>query len=584
MPGVNVPAIKVDTVGYPIGWRKIAVFNVEPRGALVRNAAGKVAYSFRDADLKSLGVDEASRDPVWQADFSGLNEPGRYTIEVGNAKSDPFTIGKGLYAEALAAGMKSFYLQRCRTALTAPYAEWQGKAYTRSAACHVHEDIGWDYASYPKKEQKWKVVAGWHDAGNFDMYIPSTAPTAQALLIAYETHPKSFGDDSNIPESKNGIPDILDEVRWGLEWVLSLQEPSTGAFRAREAVFDFSDPDPVKERKPRWVSGVGSASTAKATAVLAQAARLYRKHDGAFAARCEKAARAGFAFLEKHPERIFVDGKGSEQPLWDDSPEYKEIGARFAAATEMYRAFRLPAALTRLQSFLPDPETQPAKFVEGGWPNLSRFAFMSLALDAQAPAALRNEAKQRLLAAVETLRPQIERDGYLCATTPAGYYWGHNANLMEKAHELAFAARLDPSRTWLVEAARDQWHWMLGRNPNGYSMITRVGKGPERMYSMEWGHSDPPPPGFLVGGPNGASMPYLAPGAPAKALLWDNPSPLKSGLPAHSLWHWEQSDLWEGRFVAQGSWTGGWYAVTEPDIYYNAHAVLVAAELQDPPG
>ena len=580
MPGLNVPAIKVDTVGYPVGWRKLAVFNVAPAGAVVKDAEGRVAYTFRAADVKDRGVDAASQDPVWQADFSALDQPGRYTLEVAGVKSDPFLIGKGAYAKALAAGMKFFYLQRCRTPLPEPYAEWEGKAYTRSAACHVHADDGWDYTTYPKKEKKWTLVGGWHDAGNFDMYIPSTGPSAQALLMAYESHPALFGDDTNIPESHNHVPDVLDEVRWGLDWILSLQEPDTGAFRAHEAVYEWSDPDPVKERKTRWVAGVGSASTAKATAVLAQAARVFKKFDAAFAARCEEAARAGFAFLEQHPERIFVDGKGSEQPLWDDSPEYHEVGARFTAAVEIYRSFRLPLALVRARSFLSDPETQPGKFIEGGWPNLSRFAFMSLFDDAKAPADLRAEAKTRLLAAVETLRPQIERDGYLCATTPTGYYWGHNSNLLEKAHDLAFAARLDPSRAWLKEAARDQWHWILGRNPNGYSMVTRVGKGPDRIYSMEWGHSNPPPPGFVVGGPNSANMGYLAPGAPAKALLWDNSTPLASGLPAHSLWHWEQSDLWDGHFVPRGSWDGGWYAVTEPDIYYNATYVLVAAEME----
>lgn len=341
-----------------------------------------------------------------------------------------------------------------------------------------------------------------------------------------------------------------------------------------------SDPDPVKERKPQWVAGVGTASTAKATAVLAQAARVFKKFDPAFALTCAKAARAGFAFLEKHSERILVDGKGSDQPLWDDSTEYPESGARFTAAVEMYRSFRAASALASVRSLLSDPETQPAKFVEGGWPNLSRFGFMGLVSDKGVPADLQAEAKARLLAAVETQRPQIEKDGYLCATTPKGYYWGANSNLLEKAHEMAFALRLDPTRVWLREAARDQWHWILGRNPNGYSMVTRVGKGPDRIYSMEWGHADPPVPGYLIGGPNSSEFGFLAPFAPAKALLWDNPKPLSSGLPAHSLWHWEQPDLWDGGFLPKNTWDNGWWAVTEPDIYYNAALVLVATEMQ----
>ena len=202
--------------------------------------SGASGLHVRPADLKDRGKDAASQDLVWQGDFSALEKPGRYTIEVGSAQSDPFTIGRHLYQSALELGLKHFYFQRCRTVLEKPYAEYEGKAYTRSA----HADDGWDYATYPEKKRKWQLVAGWHDAGNFDMYIPSTGPAAQAPLIAYEAHPALFSDATNIPESHNQIPDILDEVRWGLSWILSMQELDTGAFRAREAVYDWSDPDP----------------------------------------------------------------------------------------------------------------------------------------------------------------------------------------------------------------------------------------------------------------------------------------------------------------------------------------------------
>jgi hypothetical protein len=148
---------------------------------------------------------------------------------------------------------------------------------------------------------------------------------------------------------------------------------------------------------------------------------------------------------------------------------------------------------------------------------------------------------------------------------------------MEKQHLLMMAARLHPEQKWLVEAARDQWHWILGRNPNGFSMITRVGKGPDRFYHMEWGPMEPPPPGFLIDGPNSKNAGWLAPGAPAKALLWDNPKALRSGLPPGSLWHWRQSDLWDGGFVDEGAWGDGWWTVVEPDILYSANFVVAAA-------
>jgi endoglucanase len=583
VPGKNVAAIKVDTVGYPLDWRKLAMLNVAPNGAVVKDAAGNVAYTFKPTDIVDKGKDPSSQDAVWQLDFSALKTPGRYVVESAGATSDSFSLGAGLYREALRAALKHFYFQRCRTQLAAPYASWNGDTFTRNAPCHVHADVAWDYGDYPEKKRRWHVEAGWHDAGNYSQYVPTTAPTAQALLNAYERRPALFGDgDGNLPESGNHVPDILDEAKWGLTWLLSMQEPTSGAFRARESVFDWDEGKPDADRKPHWVAGVGTASTAKAASVLAVAARVYKKWDAAFAARCEKASRAAWAFLEQHPERILVDGKGSGQTLWDDSTEYQEGGARLIAAVEIWRSFRLPAALASAQKLLADPETQPKKFFDGAWADLARWGLTGLAFDDKTPAALRNEAKQRLLAAVELARPQVETlDGYRCASTPTDYYWGHNSNLLEKAYQFAIALQLDPSRSWLREALRDQWHWILGRNPNGYSMVTRVGKGPERLYHTEWGDVKGPIPGYLLGGPNASEMGFLAPGAPAKALLWDNPRALRSGLPPHSLWHAEQSDLWDGGFVAERETSPGWWAVSEPDIYYNANLVLVAAELQD---
>jgi endoglucanase len=583
MPGKNVPAIKVDTVGYPTDWRKLAIFNVPPSGAVVKDEAGKVVLSIEAADIVDKGVDESSKDPSWQVDFSRLKTPGRYYLEVAGQRSDRFAIGSGLYRETLRAALKHFYFQRCRTKLEAPYATWQGDTFGRATACHAHEDVGWDYADYPEKKRKWHVEAGWHDAGNYSQYVPSTAPSAQALLAAYERHPQLFNDgDGNIPESGNKIPDILDEARYGLLWLLSMQEPDTGAVRGREAVYDWDEGKPQDDRKVRWVAGVGTASTAKVASVMAVAARVFKKWDATFAARCEKSSRAAWAFLEKHPERILVDGKGSGQTLWDDSTEYQEGGARFIAAVETWKSFRLPAALERIQALMNDEQTQPQKFFDGAWADLSRWGLAALALDDKTPPAIRAEAKKRLVAATDIARAQIEqKDGYRCASNPGDYYWGHNSNLVEKAYEFAIALQLEPSQTWLREALRDQWHWILGRNPNGYSMITRIGKGPERIYHTEWGDVKGPVPGYLVGGPNSSEMGFLAPGAPAKALLWDNEKPLRSGLPPHSLWHSAQSDLWDGGFVKERGTDPGWWAITEPDIYYNANLVLLAAELQD---
>ena len=583
MPGVNVPAIKVNTVGYPPDWAKLAVFNVPPEGAVVRAVGGEVAYTVAAGDVRARGQDPASGDDVWWVDFSALTDEGRYVLEQGAARSDAFDIAQDLYGRALTLALKQFYFQRCRTPLTAPYAVFEGDAFTRDRACHQHAGIAWDLTEYPEHKTRWTPDAGWHDAGNFEMYVPSTAPTAQALLMAYEAHPELFPDGQlEIPESGNGIPDLLDEARWGLRWVLSMQDPS-GGFRNREAVMKWGEPGPADaDDAVHWVSGVGTASTAKATAALSVAARVYQPHDPFFAEQCEKAARRGWDFLQAHSKRIVVDSKGSPQPLWDDGAEYsREGGSRLLAAAEVWRTFRDAVALEHTRRLLRDPQTQVDEFLRGAWVNMARWALMTLALDPETPDEIRDEAKARLLKAAIEIRNLASTGGYRVASSPDDYYWGSNSNLMERTHLLLTLYRLDPTQPWALAAAQDQWHWLLGRNPNGYSMVTRVGKGPTRVYHLEWGRKARMPPGILVGGPNGKEGAFLSPTAPAKALLWDNPNPIAGPIPipAHAMWHTEQAALWDGQFARRNDWSVGWWIVAEGDVYYNANLVLVATEM-----
>ena len=129
---------------------------------------------------------------------------------------------------------------------------------------------------------------------------------------------------------------------------------------------------------------------------------------------------------------------------------------------------------------------------------------------------------------------------------------------------------------WILEAARDQWHWILGRNPNGYSMVTRVGKG--RRGSTTWVGARAAAPGFLIDGPN-ATEPASGAGRASQGAALGNPEPLRTGLPAHALWHWRESDLWDGGFAPEGDWAKGWWAVQEPDILYSGNYVLAGASL-----
>ncbi|MBN2717352.1 MAG: glycoside hydrolase family 9 protein [Deltaproteobacteria bacterium] len=628
-PGVNVPVIKVDTVGYVDDWKKMVIFNVDPTGATVKDDAGNLALKITPDMVTHFGLDKESQDEVWHVDISSLKKKGRYYVEAADVKNEQYRSDRFIVddywqvqGDSVRTLVKSFYYQRTRTALEDPYAKWNGHSYLREGVSHVHEDVGWDWQYYPEKKEKWQesedkkwwpgeqLKKGWFDAGNLDMYIDSTGISAQILLIAYAMRSELFKDnEQNIPESGNGVPDILDETTWGLDWIMSLQQKD-GGFRHSEAVFGWTGPMAADEDKTvRWIRPESTSSTAKAIAVLAMASAIY----GGFPAYREMAdkyrtaAKLGWQWLMKHPAQMRWNQLDSPQPAWDDRNShdkgvvsevidrngdyfYNDIGARFGAAVEMWVRFRDKDALANILGMIKVDQFDQVHDVEsvtnGSWRNIARYGLVELAYDEGSPTELRTFAKEKLIqCADEWLIPRWEKDGYKIVALGWEYYWGIAANTAEKVHLLAMVAKLTGDRKYM-EAARDNWHWLMGRNPNAYSMATGIGRAPTKLYHIEWGpYADdldiPPPPGFVIVGPNYRDLPALSPNAPAKALLWDNQTSTRVGGKPHQMWHWKQEELWDGGFEVEGNWNKGWWYVVETDLLYSADFVLAAIAIRD---
>lgn len=630
-PGVNVPVIKVNTLGYATDWKKMVIFNVDPKGAVVKNAAGKAVLTIADKHITKWGFDKISQDDVWQVDISEIKKKGTYTIEAAEMKnewykSDTFVIDDywKVHGHAVQTLIKSFYFQRTRTNIVDPYAKWNGHSYIREGVSHTYEDVGWDWQFYPEKKEKWQESAdkkwwpgeqikkGWFDAGNFDMYIDSTGISAQILLIAYALAPERFKDgEQNIPESGNKVPDILDETTWALDWIMSMQQKD-GGFRHSEAVATWTGAMPADADKTvRWIRPESTSSTAKAVSVLAMASVLYKDFPdyADIAKKYEEAAKLGWAWLLKHPAQMRWNPANSPQPGWDDRVShdkqeraqvindetgeyiYNDIGARWAAAVEMWVRFRDKNALATILGMYKvdkfDQVLDVKAITTGSWPNVSRYGLIELAFDEGSPEEVRKFAADKIKqCADEWLIPRWEKDAHKIVAVDWEYYWGFSANTAEKVYMLAMTAKLTGDKKYM-EAARDSWHWLMGRNPNGYSMATGVGsKPPTKFYHLEWGpYADaadiPPAPGFALGGPNYTDLPMLAPDAPAKALLWDNQEPTRVGGKPHQMWHWRQEELWDGGFEPEGGYNKGWWCVVETDLLYSADFTLAGIAIEN---
>ena len=120
---------------------------------------------------------------------------------------------------------------------------------------------------------------GWFDAGDLNKYVPYLESTLFDLFWAYELNPGVFGDDTNIPESGNGVPDLLDELKWELDWLLRMQDDDGGVFnRVAGRSFDNGPDPPQADTQPRFYSAKTTWATATAAASFAHAARVYERH------------------------------------------------------------------------------------------------------------------------------------------------------------------------------------------------------------------------------------------------------------------------------------------------------------------
>lgn len=760
-PGENVPVVKVNTLGYPSDWAKVAMFNAEPAAVGLWRLEGerpiRVAYRPTWDSIDYKGVDEASGDRVWQVQFSTIDKAGRYVLSEGLQQpeevqaavageanpfrvSTPFLIQADPYLPVAEGALAFFRAQRahgnvpaksqrpcaCKRsdapqtnatetqetgdagagdggvaqgdagerpatsrfqpvearscAANAPRVELRGRCAQGGDTCPRKELVAEraeathcamlqplcaapqvtgraPIRSCPIEKLRVLPRGGWYHGGRYGIYTPTAGPAVQSLAGAMLRAPGRFIKDV----------DALDELEWGVEWLLAMQflpaelasaqlHELRGGFFSREAAWDQAEYGvlPSEDDRARFFAGIGTASTAKATAALAAAGRLYYalsgvcRSEGAAdcerfdkrAVRMEEAARAGYSFLQRHPEKVPVDGFGSGHPLWDDAAAFTaEDGTRFNAAVQVWALTGDSTILDDVKRLLATSQTQPSDLLDGSWSNLARWGMMTLAecrsvgagnactdgfvvrgrqVQAVAGAAppfleLASEARRRLFVAASLLENRVTRlDGYRAVSEVEDYSWGHNAQLLEKAELLARVAQLwlalrndlraakrldeknphvaalrralrdeaDKKRlpdaekpkefdlAWTLEGARDQLHWLLGRNPNGYSMMTGVGRGPERMYHSQWDHAQfLPPPGYVIAGPNAVALGGLSPNAPAKALLLEHDG---------QLWHTDARQLPRDTNPARRGI--GWWAVNEGSVYYNGLLLRVLAE------
>lgn len=497
--------IALNQVGYLTEAEKKAVLTKGSSFWVIQIVNGE-EKTILEKEAVAFGLDESSQDEVSIADFSEVKEPGIYIIK-DNAgdTSYQFEIGDKLYQPLQKDLLKALYFQRCGCALEEKHAG----VYTH-ACCHTGEAKLWENHDISKE-----VNGGWHDAGDFGRYISPAAVAVAHLLYAYMLFPESFQEEINIPESGNGVPDILNECRYELEWMLKMQDEEGGAYHKLTSAMHADFMMPEEDKSQFYLFPVSSMATADYAASMALASRVYAAYDKTFADKMMDAAKKAWGWLEKHPEYI-----GFKNPENCNTGEYDDVcdkDERLWAAAEMFVA----TGEEKYKSALEELCKENLGKTDFGWTDVSGLASMAILTDIkkQTPVELRREFRDIILTEADRLTHISEESGYLVAMKPEDYVWGSNMVVLNRGMLMVLACTLlkedvaddrhKMQKTIYENTALAQLHYLLGTNAVGYSYVTGYGenayKNPHNR-PTECDGIELPMPGWVSGGPSG--IPY----------------------------------------------------------------------------
>ncbi len=480
------PAIKVNQEGYKTASEKIAVVsgfgdvlgcNVGTEFNLVNTETGETAFTGTLALITEY--DELfSGEAMLSADFSDYTEEGSYYIQIADIdESSPvFTISDNVYDSLLADSMRYFYYQRANTEITEDY----GEGHSRGDVTPEDFDIdGID------------VSGGWYDAGDVGKYVSPGATAVNTLLWAYKLYPDKFYDgQNNIPESGNGIPDILDEVKYELDFLLKMQDEDSGGFHMK--VKSQSENDSASDRA---VWECTTNSTADCSAVLAFASTVYSEFDSDYADRLLSAAEEGWAYIEENPDYYVSTTYSGEN---DSSATFWAAGCLYyATGNDTYGKY----VEEHYSDYL-------IKFGSGenghNVGNMAIYGYYTYLLSDNTDEEISALITKRYKSWRSGVRNRYEANPWQVSINSWGFWWGSFNTILGSPQDMIvgnYAIGDDLSEGEQFSA--DALNFIMGENPLRKSFVTGHGDDAiAQTFSNIWSAGDNFPDGYMPGGIN----------------------------------------------------------------------------------
>lgn len=466
----------------------------------------------------------------WTGHSSAAAEGCYYIRTESGERSHCFKISQNVYDSLINDAVRMMYMQRCGTELAEKYA-----GIFAHKACHTERAYlyGTDISA--------DVSGGWHDAGDYGRYTVAAALTAAEMMLAYEACPQLFPDDTNIPESGNGIPDILDEVRYGLDWLFKMQDSSGGVYHKVTCAGFPGYIMPEEEHDRLILCPLSKTAAGSFAAVMAMAHDCFKVIDKEYALRCLTAAEKAWDHLVSGKGKLIT---GNPDGIITGAYENTDcINETYWAAAQLYKATK---NIKYREVF--DKIAAEKVLLGFGWENvggLGNLAYLSID-DTIADPFVREKVKNEVIGHAEWCISVADSGGYAAATE--NYCWGSNSQILGCGMKLMMAYELTSDRKY-YNYASEQLAYLLGKNPMDICYVTGYGTNspryPHHRPSIVKGAAVS---GMVVGGPN--------------MNMQDEPArrDLQNAYPA--LCYIDDRDS---------------YSTNEVDTYWNTLAVMLAA-------
>jgi endoglucanase len=539
---VTETEIRINQSGYYPSGPKIAIIvNAEDHSHFeLVSPLGEVVFKGKLGKNRTW---KKSGESVRKADFTIFQKRGKYQIKVGEKLSHPFEIKEDAWRGEAVGLMKSYYLQRCTFELDEPYAG----IYKRPLG---HPDTACVFHPSSTRTGKLNAPGGWYDAGDFGKYIVSAGVTLGNMLSLYEMYPEVFPDNStNIPESGNGLSDMLDEAKYELDWFKFMQDEDGGVFvkitSAKYPPMMLPHKDPLQ----RNVYGKSTASTLHFAACMAMAGRIYQNHFPEWSEDCLKRAEKAWLWASKNDDDIFQNPEGVLSGDYSNSQMSDEF---LWAAAELY----ISTQESKYEAYLLRHSEELDNMAPSGWANVNALAICSLSLNRQVISTeLAGKVRESLLIWSDERIKEIEKSAYHLPEFQL--VWGSNGFIGSTGLCFVYAYETSEDQKYL-NAASHVADYILGKNATGYCFVT--GYGTQRVVNLHHSVSiadgiDGCLPGFVPGGPN-PSMEDAQASEHGEAVVYE------SALPARAYVDSQLS-----------------YASNENDICYSAPVLALIASL-----